>query len=305
MSIFLLPNWQLMNSEILPILEDSENAIEDLYPVLLDTYLTVVKDVFLMEEGGTMEEIDTKKREYWDLVGAANDIGRAREEFYKLPLTITEKDAINISEGYYYSLSEYDDNLADEYKGLLRDFLIKYNIRYCVSQPCKLILTIEGLLATEYDYIKHLSEASGSDSMKRLIKMLQNHLVKIDAPDEENHCIANCIKLIEHFILDRASERLHRPIRGRQRTLGYAIKECPDLFPSESVKESLKKYYDFTNEYPNIRHVGEDACVIRDLNKSDALLALSLSVSYSAFIIQNYEDILDGNYVKISGEDEI
>ena len=303
MSIFLLPNWQLMNSEILPRLEDSENAIKDLYPALLDTYLDVIKDVFLMEEGGTIEEIEMKKSEYWDLVTAVNDIERAREQFYKLPLTITEKDAVNISERYYYSLAERDDNLADEYRDLLRDFLIKYNIRYFVSNPCKLILTIEGLLATEYDYIKHLSETSGSGSRKQLIEIMQNHLMKIDTPDEENNCIASCIKLIEHFIFDRASEKLSKPLRGGQRTLGYAMNKCPDLFPSESARDSLKSYYNFANEYPNVRHVGDDACVVRDLNKSDGLLALSLAVAYSAFLIQNHEDILYGNYVKISRGD--
>ena len=127
-----------------------------------------------------------------------------------------------------------------------------------------------------------------------------NHLVKIDTPDEENNCIANCIKLIEHFIFDRASEKLPKPLEGRQKTLGYALNECPDLFPSKSARDSLKRYYNFTNEYPNIRHIGDDACVIRDLNKSDGLLAISLAVAYSAFLIQNHEDILYGNYVKIS-----
>jgi len=222
-----------------------------------------------------------------------------------LPLTITEKDAVNISEGYYYSLAECDGNLADEYRDLLRDFLIKYNIRYFMSPPCTLILTIEGLLATEYDYIKHLSETSGSGSRKQLIEIMQNHLMKIDTPDEENNCIASCIKLIEHFSIDRASEKLSKPLEGWQRTLGHALSECRDLFPSESARDSLKRYYNFTNEYPNIRHIGDDACVIRNLNKSDGLLALSLAVAYSTFLIQNHEDILYGNYVKISRGGEI
>jgi hypothetical protein len=296
MNIFLISNWHFMNEEIWEKLESSENAIEDLYSILLDSYLTIMKDTFFNDEKHLN---DGRVKQYWDLVGASNDKVLARGEFYKLPPPPNEKYAIDIIENYYQSLLENDYRIANKYRDFLKDFLQKFGVRYFITKPCKLTITIEGLLATEYDYIKYLSENSRSPSRKQLIKIFENHLVKINEPDEENNCIANSIKLIEHFILDTISKKKNITLQGRQRTLGYAIKECIDIFPSTSAKESLKKYYDFTNEYPNIRHVGEDSCVIRDLNKSDALLALSLAVAYSVFLTQNYEDIIYGKYIKI------
>ncbi|MFC1786809.1 hypothetical protein ACFLY8_02085 [Halobacteriota archaeon] len=298
MSIFLLHNWLLLNEEIIPKLEESENLIDDFYPVLLDTYLTNVKEAWISEEGKTIKEIEDNQKEYWDLVGAVNDRERARDEFYKLQNPQTEKDAVSIIEGYHAALKDYSDPLANEYKKLLNNFLIKYNIRYIICEPCTLILTIEGLLATEYDYVKHLAQNSGSRSRKQLMGVLQNNLMKIETADEERNCISNSVKLIEHFLLEKASRMLSRSFIGRQRTLGYVLSQCPNLFPSQDAKDSLIKYYKFTNDYPNIRHVGNDGCFVRDLNKSDGLLALSLAVSYAAFSTQNYEDILYGSYIK-------
>ncbi len=288
MSIFILYNWQIMNNEIWPRLEESENAIDDLYCVLLNTYLEKQKDAFF-KEVGTKEEIQEKTDYYWDLVGAANDIERAKNEFYEVPPPSTEVEVITIVEGYYDSLLEYNDILAEEYKSYLKNFLLKYNVRYRICDPCKLTLTLEGLLSTQLDYIKYLASFSGRSKIDS-IKILENHLRQIESPFEEHNCINNSIKLIEHFLYDITQKN----------TLGQALDHSKTLFPSESARNSLKDYYEFANSYPNIRHIGLEKNAKRDLNKSDGILAISLAIAYSAFITQNYDAILYGKYIKLS-----
>lgn len=296
MSIFLLYNWQIMNDEIWPRLEESENAIDDLYCVLLNTYLEKQKDAFF-KDVETKEEIQEKTDYYWNLVGAANDIERAKNEFYEVPQPSTEGEIITIVEGYYDSLLDYNDILAEGYKSQLKNFLLKYNVRYRICNPCKLTLTLEGLLSSQLDYIKHLVKISGNSSKAESIKMLECNLRDVDLPYNEKYCIINSITLIEHFLHDITE----------QRTLGEALDQSGNLFPSESVKESLRKYYDFANDYPNIRHVGANRTKKRDLNKSDGILAISLAVAYSAFITQNYDYILSGKYIKLpeGGENDL
>lgn len=281
MSIFLLPNWKMMIKDICIKLESSKNSIDDLYPVLLRTHLEQLKSEDLENENST-------------LFNAINNIEIAIKEFYKLPLPPTEIDAVKIVEAYYNSLYESDEKLAEEYKNYLGSFLLQYNIRYCVCPPCKLSLTLAGLLSTQFDYIKYLSKITGPSSRMECIKILEKHSREIERSYEENHCIDDSIKLIEYFLYDKT----------KQSTLGEAVDHSDILFPHESVKNSIKNYYDFSNDYPNIRHIGSPKSAKRSLNKSDGILALSIAIAYSAFIIQNHEAILSGNYIKITGEEE-
>lgn len=280
MSIFLLPNWKIMLDDICIKLENSKYSIDDLYPVLLQTYLEKLKSKDLDDENSP-------------LFNAINDIERAIEEFHKLPPPPTEIDAVNIVEAFYDSLYDSDEKLAEEYKNYLKDFLFKYNIRYCVCPPCKLSLTIAGLLSTQFDYIKYFARISGPSSRIECIKILEEHLREIHRSHEEHHCINDSIKLIEYHLYDKT----------RQSTLGEAVDKSNSLFPHEALKNSLKEYYRFSNEYPNIRHMGFQDTVKRNLNKSDGILALSIAIAYSAFIIQNQDAILYGNYIKRGDEE--
>lgn len=279
MSIFLLSNWKLMIEDICVKLENSKNSIDDLYPILLRTYLEQLGSEDLEDETSI-------------LFNAINNIPLAIEEFYKLPPPPTETDAVNIVEAYYNSLLESDDRLAEEYMNYLQSFLSRYNIRYCVCPPCRLSLTISGLLSTQFDYIKHFAELKGPSSRIECINILEKHLREIERSYEENHCIEDSIKLIEYFLYDVTNES----------TLGEAMDHTDNLFPHESIKESIKNYYKFSNEYPNIRHIGNPKSAKRSLNKSDGILSLSIAIAYSAFITQNHQAILYGNYIESNDE---
>ncbi|MEI6102982.1 MAG: hypothetical protein WCP70_03460 [Methanothrix sp.] len=294
MSMFLLHNWHIINNEIAAKLEESKNAIDDLYCVLLTTYLINLEDYYFKEEGRTEEDLINHKKIFSDLQSAANDISSARSGFYNAPIPPTEEDTINIFEGYYNYILENNEVLAEEYVEYLKYFLAKYNIRYRLFPPCKLTLSLEGLLWTQMNYIKHFAEITGSQSRIDCIKMLEHHINKIDSSYEEIYCIEDSIKLIEHFLYERTKEN----------TLGKALDKSGTIFPSNLAKESLEKYYEFTNKHPNVRHIGSYEPPIRDLNKSDALLAFSLAIAYSAFIIQDHDAILYGRYAKISEETE-
>jgi len=302
MSIFLSLNWHSLKEEIWLKMEESEYVFPELYMELMRVYLNVMKDEFFpLDDISTVESyderrrIEEKKELFEDLETKAADLDLVRDTFFNLPILPNEKKAVKIVENIFESLYEYNENLAEEYVDLLKLFLLKYNIRYSICDPCKLSLTPEGYLATEFNYIKYLSQ--GVRAKEEIIEMIENSLNNIENLNEENHCIDQSIKLIENFLLEKTVE----DIPEQNRSLSYMINRCGDLFPTESVRESLKNYYSFSNQYPNIRHIGDERHRIRNLNKSDGLLAISLAIAYSAFLTQNYEDVYYGEYIKPEG----
>ncbi|MCY1299224.1 hypothetical protein D9M68_316720 [compost metagenome] len=55
-------------------------------------------------------------------------------------------------------------------------------------------------------------------------------------------------------------------------------------FPSNDFANIFDRAYTFVNNYPNIRHPGNPACVKRDLRKEDALLSALVFVGLSACV---------------------
>jgi hypothetical protein len=55
-------------------------------------------------------------------------------------------------------------------------------------------------------------------------------------------------------------------------------------FPSNDFANIFDRAYTFANNYPNIRHPGDAACVKRDLRKEDAVLSALVFVGLSACV---------------------
>jgi hypothetical protein len=55
----------------------------------------------------------------------------------------------------------------------------------------------------------------------------------------------------------------------------------------DTFLRSLKDFYKFTSDYPNIRHAGTPGSRLRDLKKDDALLAVTLALAFGLFVYDN------------------
>jgi hypothetical protein len=55
-------------------------------------------------------------------------------------------------------------------------------------------------------------------------------------------------------------------------------------FPSNDFANIFDRAYTFANNYPNIRHPGDAACVKRDLRKEDAVLSALVFIGLSACV---------------------
>jgi hypothetical protein len=82
--------------------------------------------------------------------------------------------------------------------------------------------------------------------------------------------------LLEGIIVDRTTN-------GEQ-TLGRAIAGCELLFPHKAMIESVKNFYKFFNDYPNLRHPGTNLQKLRELKKDDAVLSIWFAVMFSSYL---------------------
>jgi hypothetical protein len=224
---------------------------------------------------------------------ALNDQKLAKQEFKKFSTSLSpmnEKLCINLLEGFYDVLSDFNTSLGTIYRNKLQNFLETRNLRYFLTPDCKIRLSLVGLIVSQYAALKK-SVAEKPLRSTCLITLEKNiGLLKEDAVEE--NCIQKANNLLEGIAIDKTT------ISGAN-TFGWAINGCRNCFPHQALIDSAKKFYEFSSDFPNLRHGGvtQNPSFIRNIKKDDAILSISFAVILAAFISNNdaSEAILLGN----------
>jgi hypothetical protein len=217
---------------------------------------------------------------------ALHDPALAREEFFALPEPSDEPKSIEILEGFYDVLNEFNPEIAADYREELGEFIDGYNLRYVLSNECKIQLSIQGLLLSQFMKLRNTIAANSHVSQS--LDQLEATISELRyAAHEERNCIGVATNLLEGIACSKTT--------NSENTLGRAIDGC-NVFPHEALRKCVKEFYKFASDYPNIRHAGNPASRIRDLKKDDALLAIGLALSFGTFGLDNDagDAILDG-----------
>jgi hypothetical protein len=253
-------NWKKLNKTVWTRLEKRKSAPPDMYIELLR---------FAKRRMGIGIDVATYE--------ALGDPKLAREEFYRLPEPQNEPKCIELLEGFYSVLQEFKPGIAATYQKELKKFIEERNLRYLVSDDCKLRLSVQGLLVSQYTKLRN--RLMGSPDAEQCLRQLETSVSRLkDGMGEERNCIGIATNLLEGIACNRTT--------NRQNTLGRAIDGC-DVFPHESLRTCVKDLYRFASDYPNIRHAGTPANRIRELKKDDALLATALALAFSSYVLDN------------------
>ncbi len=216
-----------------------------------------------------------------------NDPQRARQEFFGLPAPNSEHECVKLLEEYYRVLSTLNVPVAGYYKQELKNFVEQHNLRYVVTSHCQLLLTIPGLLASEYVQLRN--KTASNANISEALALLEKSISQLsDIEDAERTLIERATRVIE------AIARLRTTNSGK--TLGFAVKGC-NVFPHEKLRDCITDYWDFTSDYPNLRHSGTATSKLRELKKDDALLALAIAIAFGMYIFDNdsADSIVKGN----------
>jgi hypothetical protein len=209
---------------------------------------------------------------------ALSDPTLAREEFLSLPEPQSEAKCIELLEGYYGILREFKDGkMAENFRQELEEYVTEHNLRYTLTNDCKLKLSLQGLLVSGYSKLHTL--VANQTSLTQALSQLEESISRLGAtPQEERNAIGIATNLLEGIAKDKTTN--HQP------TLGSAIDGC-DVFPHEALRTCVKNFYKFASDYPNIRHAGTPANKIRELKKDDAMLFVSIALAFGLYVFDN------------------
>lgn len=221
---------------------------------------------------------------------ALNDPKLAKKEFKRLVVPHDERTCIVLLEGFFETLSDFkEERVSCDYRNLLEKFIEQHNLRYFLTQDCKIRLSLSGLIVSQYETLK--KAVSDKPLRKHSLISLEKNVGLFNDVAEEN-CIRVANNLLEGVLMDKAnvgSDKFSDNLDG-----------CRNCFPHEALLESARKFYKFSNDYPNLRHGGKEKnpMQIRDIKKDDAILALSFTILLASFIANNDagQSILSGDF---------
>ena len=168
------------------------------------------------------------------------------------------------------------DLLANRYFNLVNGFINKYSLRYDLRRPCFLHPTLSGIFANLMRDIKIAT--SQDDHLNSLMKDFETAV-----RDLRNDCsdirIRNCIHKQINLI-----EGIAKSSPGVKNTsLGEICNELTS-WPHITLKESLKKIYGFTSDYPGIRHSGNKDSKLREIEMRDMVAVSILLAGFTPYL---------------------
>jgi hypothetical protein len=180
----------------------------------------------------------------------------------------SERALVRFMEAAHPTLDELaGDGLSNRYFVLLAGFIDKFSLRYDLRRPCTLCPTLPGIFAS---LVRDLKVATIQDvHLDGLMKDYEEAIrdLRTDCSDTRiRTCMAKQINLLEAI-----GSRFPGVTAN---TVGQICNQV-GTWPHESVKQAMKSLYEFTCDYPGIRHAGTPANALRVIEMRD-MVAISI-----------------------------
>ncbi|ABF62510.1 predicted protein (plasmid) [Ruegeria sp. TM1040] len=185
----------------------------------------------------------------------------------------TEAQIVRALENAFDVFQEYGgDELSNEYFLTVQRFLEKYSLRYDLRRPFSLHPTLPGIFSK---LIRELKAAAIADeALAGLMNDFEDSVrdLRDNKSDRRmRQCIEAQFKLIEAFA--------QRYPGINPDSLGQMCHHLP-TWPHQTVRAAIGNLYGFASNYPGIRHAGNPASKIRDIEMRDLV---SMSIVLAGF----------------------
>ncbi len=205
-----------------------------------------------------------------------NEAGKSQEAFEEVraSMLIGERAIVTFLESVFDILEEYGgDALSNPYFNLLTTFIEKFSLRYDLRRPCLLCPTLPGVFNS---LVRDLKEATIKDvHLNGLMKDYEEAIrdLRTDCSDTRiKTCMVKQINLLEAMGSSTSGVTA--------KTVGQICNQV-GTWPHESIKQSMKSLYEFTCDYPGIRHAGTPASALRAIEMRDMV---AMSILLTGFI---------------------
>lgn len=197
----------------------------------------------------------------------------------------TETAAVGALEKAFGVVASYgEDAYKNKYFGLVDAFLLKYSLRYDLRRPFTLHPTLPGVFAR---LIHELKEASNRDpDLQTLMGEFEDSVRDLRdgrTPGRIKTCIQKQINLLEALGT--------RCPNVTENTLGRICDQV-GTWPHDRLREAMKKVYNFTCDYPGIRHAGTPANRLREIDVRDLVAVTVLVAGFSPYLTDQIDSEL-------------
>lgn len=168
------------------------------------------------------------------------------------------------------------DELSNLYFGFLSAFIDKFSLGYSLRRPCALSPTVVGMFSDITSSLKRFVDTD--DHLASLYRAHEESIrdLRFGATDERiKTCISKQINLMEAIAATSDSVTAQ--------TLGDMCSQLK-FWPHKTIQDSLNKLYGFASNYPGIRHAGNPASKIRDVDTRDLAALSILLMGYSQYL---------------------
>lgn len=212
-----------------------------------------------------------------DLAAIVDDPDQARIAFRNTkPAALKgELAAVEFLERAHGVIADFGiEALTNKYFLLVRDFLDKYSLRYDLRRPFSLHPTLPGVFAKMMKMLK--TQANADADLHRSLNYFEEAFrdIKSDpSPYRIGALFVRQMNLLE--AIGQKNPALKNTTLG---ALSKDLLKLPHSALQEGVCELTSKIYGFSSNYPDVRHAGNPASKLRDLNLDD-LVAVSVMLA--------------------------
>lgn len=199
-----------------------------------------------------------------------DDPARSRACFRQLKSNswASERALVEFLQDVHATLLDFNgETHANAYFIFLRRFVEKYNLRYDLRRPCALCPTLPGMFASLIDNLR--AKAKGDAHLHALLRDFDESVRDLRHGFTEGR-IKTCIQKQVNLL-----EAMGRAVPGVSGFSFTDICNQVDSWPHERVKMAMKDLYQFTCDYPGIRHAGMPDGALRKIDMRD-MLAMSV-----------------------------
>jgi len=248
--------------------EEWKAAVDTALFILLGQPASILIEAQLQEIARNPSKIEEARQRALEPI--LNDPEKSRKAFENLKAEdlAGEWTAVKFLESAYDTLEDFGgDELSNRYFNLLDAFIKKFSLRYDLRRPCILCPTLPGVFAS---LVCDLRALTGADpDLDPLMKEFENAVrdLRYDCSDGRiKTCIQKQVNLLE---------AIGRTCPGV--TAGELGSICGQInsWPHPAVRAALGNLYGFASSYPGIRHGGNAASALRNVDMRD-LVAMSI-----------------------------
>ena len=267
-----------------PLPEEYEGH-SDLFAGLFREALAAMKEEFRTDTYG--DNPNEPIRRAIDLARVTSSPELALDAFFKIDAShfASEASLVRFLENAREVYAEYDEVLATRYQLLLTAFVAKFNLRYVVESDGSITPTIPGVFGSVFEELTSIGNTDDDVRANLRDVTLAFRDLKADRSEARIrnyvHRWANLLELLAT-----------RHPAATQNTLAAACKELK-TWPHKTVMNSLSILYGFTSDYPGIRHAGNAASRLRDLDMRDMIAMTVLFSGYLPYLNEqiNWNDM--------------